>query len=51
MIKKFEDFNINESVLYFSPDFKETLKEIDSDISKRLLNLEGSDIKDRKSVV
>jgi hypothetical protein len=51
MIKKFEDFNINESVLYFSPDFKETLKEIDSDISKRLLNLEGSDIKPDTSFI
>lgn len=45
MIKKFKDFRVNESVLYFSPDFKKTLMEVDSDISTRLLNLEGTDIK------
>lgn len=36
---------LNESVLYFSPVFRDKLKLMDSDISKRLLELEGTDVR------
>lgn len=35
---------INESIIYFSPKFRDQLKRIDSDISKRMLGSEGSNI-------
>ena len=36
---------INETNVYFSPDFRNTLKKIDSKISSSLLDIEGDDIK------
>lgn len=52
MITRFSSFSeeylleslINESIIYFSPKFRDQLKRIDSDISKRMLGLEGSNI-------
>jgi hypothetical protein len=35
---------VNESVLYFSPKFRDKLKSMDDDISKRILELEGVDV-------
>jgi len=35
---------INESIIYFSPRMREHLSRVNSDISKRLLELEGEDI-------
>ena len=47
-IKKYSDLllesALNESVLYFSPPLRDKLKSIDSDISKKLLELEGTDV-------
>jgi hypothetical protein len=47
-IKKYSDLllesALNESVLYFSPPLRDKLKLIDSDISKKLLELEGTDV-------
>lgn len=53
MIKNFKQFSsefifesvINESIVYFSPRMREQLVQIDSNISKRLLELEGTDVK------
>ena len=40
------NFNmINESMLYYSPPFREMLKTIDSEISKSLLDVEFTDVK------
>jgi hypothetical protein len=36
---------INESMLYFSDEIRNKLKNIDNDISKELLNAEGTDVK------
>ncbi len=48
-LKGYNDFllesTLNESVLYFSPPLRDKLKLMDSDISKRLLELEGTDVK------
>ncbi len=48
-IKKYSELVLesllNESVLYFSPPLRDKLKLMDSDISKRLLELEGTDVK------
>ena len=49
MIKKFNDFNnsLNESVLYYSPPFREQLsmlKEKGSEIATKLLELELEDL-------
>lgn len=50
-IKKFNNYDfigeslISESVLYFSPPLRDKLRAIDSDISKKLLELEGTDVK------
>lgn len=52
MIKKFTNFSedlivesiLNESIIYFSPKMREQLVRVDSEISKRLLDLEGKDI-------
>lgn len=48
-LDKFSDFLLesvlNESVLYFSPPFRERLKNVNSKISQMLLDLEGTDVK------
>ncbi len=52
MLYKFGQFSedllleslINESIIYFSPKMREQLVRVGSDISKRLLELEGQDI-------
>ena len=47
-IKKYSDLllesALNESVLYFSPPFREKLKNVNSKISQMLLDLEGTDV-------
>ena len=47
-IKKYSDLllesALNESVLYFSPPFREKLKNVNSRISQMLLDLEGTDV-------
>lgn len=49
-LKKFNNYDfigeslISESVLYFSPPLRDKLKSINSDTSKRLLELEGTDV-------
>jgi hypothetical protein len=49
-IKKFNNYDsieeslISESVLYFSPPLRDKLKLMDSDISNKLLELEGTDV-------
>lgn len=47
-LDKFGDFLLesvlNESVLYFSPVFREKLQNVDNKISKALLDLEGTDV-------
>ena len=42
---------LNESMVYFSPRFREKISKIDSPITKDLLNIEGSDIKDDISFI
>ena len=42
---------LNESMVYFSPRFREKISKIDSPITKELLNIEGSDIKDDISFI
>jgi hypothetical protein len=48
-IKKYSELVLesllNESVLYFSPPLRDKLKLMDSDISKKLLELEGTDVR------
>jgi hypothetical protein len=52
MLKKFNNFSedliiesvLNESIVYFSPRMRSQLDIINSDISKRMLELEGTDI-------
>lgn len=47
MIKSFNDFkleSLNESIVYFSPRMRQRISSIDSDISKKLLDIEGTDI-------
>ena len=69
VLNKFDEFilekNINESILYLSPKFKNILNDINSKASQDILNMEGSDLdtnitlididddyeQDRKSVV
>jgi len=53
MIKNFSDFSddvmfeslINESIIYFSPRMRDQLNRTNNDISKRLLEIEGTDLK------
>lgn len=47
---EFESF-INESMVYFSPNFRKQIKKIDSPISQELIDLEGVDIKDDISFI
>ena len=47
---EFESF-INESMVYFSPNFRKQIKKIDSPISQALIDLEGVDIKDDISFI
>jgi hypothetical protein len=54
MIKNYKIFKedndilnlITESMVYFSPKFREKIALIDSPISQKLLDIEGNDIKD-----
>lgn len=53
MLEKFNSFSedliiesvLNESIVYFSPRMREHLNRIDTDISKKLLDIEGTDVK------
>ena len=48
VLNKFDEFilekNINESILYLSPKFKNILNDINSKASQDILNMEGSDL-------
>lgn len=53
MIKNFNDFSddiifeslINESIIYFSPRMRDHLSRTNNEISKKLLEIEGTDLK------
>lgn len=45
------DSSMNESMVYFSPRFREQIKKIDSPITQKILDLEGVDIKDDISFI
>lgn len=59
MIKRYKDYRLdtqidsllNESMVYFSPTFRDQIKKIDSPITKEILDIEGVDIKDDISFI